>query len=102
MIENSNKDRLLVEPHEAQPCSAVVPLCQEARTQHWPQGATLAELQCCFTSTETTRTIRDRGHLHFDTVQVQCCFTSTETIRTIIRDGGTQDGHLNFHTAPEL
>ena len=32
-------------------------------------------------------------------VQVQCCFTSTETVRTV-RDG--QDGHLNFHTAPDL
>ena len=28
----------------------------------------------------------------------KCCFTSTETVRTI-RD---QDGHLDFHTAPEL
>ena len=32
---------------------------------------------------------------------VQCCFTSTETIR-LIRDGGIQHGHLDFHTAPEL
>ena len=28
--------------------------------------------------------------------QVQCCFTSTQTVRT------AQDGHLHFHTAPEL
>ena len=27
---------------------------------------------------------------------VKCCFTSTETIRT------TRDGHLDFHTVPEL
>ena len=27
-----------------------------------------------------------------------CCFTSTETVRTI----RAQDGHLHFHTAPEL
>ena len=32
---------------------------------------------------------------------VQCCFTSTETIRTIM-DGGTRHDHLDFHTAPEL
>ena len=33
---------------------------------------------------------------------VQCCFTSTETIRTI-RDGEASTyGHLDFHTAPEL
>ena len=31
---------------------------------------------------------------------VQCCFTSTETIR-LVRTG-VQDGHLDFHTAPEL
>ena len=29
------------------------------------------------------------------------CFTCTETVRTI-RDGDTQDGHLHFHTAPDL
>ena len=31
----------------------------------------------------------------------ECCFTSTETVR-LIRDGGAQDGHLDFHAAPEL
>ena len=35
-------------------------------------------------------------------VRVQCRSTSTENIRTI-RDGGTQDVHLDFHAAaPEL
>ena len=34
-------------------------------------------------------------------VQVQTYFTSTETMRTI-RDGVSQDVHLDFHTAPEL
>ena len=29
-------------------------------------------------------------------VPIQCCFTSTETVRTVT------DGHLDFHTAPEL
>ena len=37
----------------------------------------------------------------FDDSSVQCCCTSTETIPTI-RDVGTQDVHLDFHTAPEL
>ena len=32
---------------------------------------------------------------------LSCCFTSTETIK-LNRDGGAQDGHLDFHTAPEL
>ena len=45
------------------------------------------------------------GHLDFHTAPerflYQCCFTSTETIR-LIRDGEAQDGHLDFHTAPEL
>ena len=31
---------------------------------------------------------------------VQCCFTPTETVRLIRR--GAHDGHLDFHTAPEL
>ena len=32
---------------------------------------------------------------------VQCCFTPTETITTI-RDREAQDGHVDFHTVPEL
>ena len=31
---------------------------------------------------------------------LKCCFTSTETIGLL--GTGAQDGHLNFHTAPEL
>ena len=31
---------------------------------------------------------------------VQCCLTSTETVRLIRTE--SQDGHLDFHTAPEL
>ena len=31
---------------------------------------------------------------------VQCCFTSTETISSLGQEA--QDGHLDFHTAPEL
>ena len=31
---------------------------------------------------------------------VECCFTSTETVRLL--GTGTQDGHLDFHTGPEL
>ena len=59
---------------------------------------TTVQVQCCFTSAETIRIIRDIWQprtststfarlLSSDptTVQVQCCFTSTETIR-IIRD----------------
>ena len=33
-------------------------------------------------------------------LMVECCFTSTETIGLI--GMGAQDGHLDFHTAPEL
>ena len=36
--------------------------------------------------------VRNEGRMYI----VQCCFTSTETGRTI------KDGHLHFHTAPEL
>ena len=31
---------------------------------------------------------------------VECCFTSIETIGLL--GTGAQDGHLDFHTAPEL
>ena len=85
--------------------------------------------QCCFTSTDTVRTIRDgepsttftqllsseptfssvltirngepRTATSTFTTTVQCGFTSTETLGTI-RDGGAQDGHLDFHTALEV
>ena len=30
----------------------------------------------------------------------ECCFTSTETVGLLRM--GAQDGHLDFHTAPEL
>ena len=56
-------------------------------------------VQCCFTSTETTRLIRDGeprtatstftqllSSVSLHCVQVQCCFTSTETTR-LVRDG---------------
>ena len=33
-------------------------------------------------------------------VVVECCFTSTETV--VLLGTGAQDGHLDFHTAPEL
>ena len=32
--------------------------------------------------------------------QVQCCFASTETVGLL--GTGAQDGHLDFHTAPEI
>ena len=35
-------------------------------------------------------------------VCVQCCFTSTETVRTIYYVQGAQNVHLDFHTAAEL
>ena len=80
----------------------------------------LCVVQCCFTSTETRKNIRDgeprtatstfkqllsSEHvcfcLSFFSSVVQCCFTSTGTRRTI-KDREAKDGHLEFHTAPEL
>ena len=70
--------------------------------------------ESCFTSTETVQTIRDGEPrtatwtftqlLRSATQRVQCCFTSTETHRdrTDYSGWGAQDGHLDFHTAPEL
>ena len=88
------------------------------------QLLTGVRVQCCFMSTETVRTGspgRPSRLSHsswalnnlpvvwielynkvFRTalvpVSFQCCFASTETIRLI----RAQDGHLDFHTAPEL
>ena len=33
-------------------------------------------------------------------MSVECCFTSTETVGLF--GTGAQDGHLDFHTAPEF
>ena len=33
-------------------------------------------------------------------LMLKCCFTSTETV--CLLGTGAQDGHLDFHTAPEL
>ena len=66
------------------------------------------QVQCCFTSTETVPTIRD-GEPRTATSTFTQLLTSVvlisvllhlhrdRTIRTI-RDGGAQDGHLDFHT----
>ena len=35
-----------------------------------------------------------------DHLLLKCCFTSTETVGLL--GPGAQDGHLDFHTAPEL
>ena len=36
----------------------------------------------------------------YDLESVECCFTSTETV--ILLGTRAQDGHLDFHKAPEL
>ena len=41
-----------------------------------------------------------RGRGRGEVVEVLCCFTSTETVG--LSGTGAQDGHLDFHTAPEL
>ena len=54
----------------------------------------------------TSRTVRPRAgeqpHGQSDPEEglVECCFTSTETVGLL--GTGAQDGHLDFHTAPEL
>ena len=83
-------------------------------------------VECCFTVTETIGLIRD-GEPRTATSTftqllssvmmmmfvelnvlgrrltyklVECCFTATETVGLL--GTGAQDGHLDFHTAPEL
>ena len=85
--------------------SLICQLTSEDIKQHFTSWL----LQCCFTSTETVRTIKDREPrtststvtlllISDSTAFFKCCFTSTETVR-IIRDGEPGNGHLDFHTA---
>ena len=80
--------------------------CGNTAARQWP-----APVECCFTSTETVRTITyGRGaqdvHLDFHTapdlcqegVSFQCCFTSTENVRTI-RDGEPRTATSTFTLA---
>ena len=63
-----------------------------------------AFVQCCFTCTENVRTIRvgepGTSTATFTVLMLKCCFTSTETV--CLLGTGAQDGHLDFHTPPEL
>ena len=43
---------------------------------------------------------RHAGERVLGLLLVQCCFTSTGTVGLL--GTGAQDGHLDFHTAPEL
>ena len=59
----------------------------EPGTSSFTQLQSSVVLQCCFTSTETIRTVKDREpRMAASTFTqllrsiVQCCFTSTETI----------------------
>ena len=75
-------------------------------------GRVLSSYQCCLTSTETVRTVRDGESpgrpprlSHSSSapsvrVQVQCHITSTD--RKDYEGRGAQDVHLDFHTVPEL
>ena len=40
------------------------------------------------------------GTLSMEHELVECCFTSTDTVGLL--GTGSQDGHLDFHTAPGL
>ena len=61
------------------------------------------QVQCCFTSTETIRTIRDGqdGQLDIHAVQVQCCFTSTETTRTTTATSTFRQFKFNVALRPQ-
>ena len=57
-----------------------------------------------YTCVETVHSARD-AHCASTTVAqdlglVECCFTSAETVGLL--GTGAQNGHLDFHTAPEL
>ena len=82
---------------------------REARPAHMPGWF----VECCFTSTETTREPRTATATFTQLLSsvsllpnpgmvelVECCFTSTKTVDVL--GTGAQDGHLDFHRAPEL
>ena len=64
------------------------------RTNSWGTTPQQVQVQCCFTSIETIKTIRD-DHVDFHTaselwvtkVQAQYCFTSVETPRGLLGTG---------------
>ena len=43
---------------------------------------------------------REKKFFSTNMMMLKCCFTSTETVGSL--GTGAQDGHLDFHTAPEL
>ena len=71
----------------------------------WPHCQ--VQVQCCFTSTEIKRTVRNEepqdGHLAFTQfwssetqLFVQCCFTSTAEIKRTVRDGEPRTATSTF------
>ena len=79
---------------------------------HFSYGCTHYVLLCCFIPANKvfSKTVvhsvslegNSRLYLSFWSVVgwLKCCFTSTETVALL--GTGTQDVHLDFHTAPEL
>ena len=64
-------------------------------TSTFAQLLSSVQVQRCFTSTQTIRTVRDREPRMATLTFIQYCFTATQTIR----DRGAQDGHLDSHTS---
>ena len=101
-----------LEKLEPQPLSGKLLTAQEAQhsKHHSVRKPRTKHCASYYFSTCTRRSDRvsESGGVGLGVTQVtvffsfQCCFTSTETLLRTIRDGGAQDGHLDFHTAPEL
>ena len=49
---------------------------------------------------QSTITFEAEHHMFKFLLMLKCCFTSTENVGLL--GTGAQDGHLDFHTAPEL
>ena len=83
---------------------------EDPRTATWTFTQRV-QVQCCFMSTETIRTIRDEEPRTATWTFTQLLSSDSVTCSTLLhvhRDHkdcygrGAQDGHLDFHTAPEL
>ena len=73
----------------------LVALCECYMAGATWNAAVSAQVLCTpFSYTPYTRWLADGR------VVVECCFTSTETVGLL--GTGAEDGHLDFHTAPEL
>ena len=95
---------LLLKGENNEACNAWILIRLKQFEAHAEYGEGGRGVQCCFTSMETTRPVRDGEprtaaltftQLLSSDLKIQCCFMSTETISSI-RDGEPRTVTLTF------